>query len=139
MMFQEHKNEEKKYERKLIDAINRTSLWCFHVDCTTDGFPDIIVFGKRAVLLEVKDCSIQDAIVTRMEPTQLVFMFKLKRAEYLDCYVVIHDKMMESYFLYKIEDPIKSYTSKDEFVSLNLYAFGSEKQIAEYLEGIING
>jgi hypothetical protein len=106
------------------------------VDCTTDGFPDIIVFGKKAVLLEVKDCSIHDTIVSRMEPTQLVFMFKLKKAEYRECYVAIHDST--GYFLYRIEDPIGASQFKMTFSSLKPLAYGTEKQIAGYLEGIIN-
>jgi len=88
-----NKESERQAEIALITSLRYRNLLAWHMNTTIDGFPDVIVVGKRIALVEVK-CRKRKASVTLdkiMEPSQPVFMARLGDVEFPYSYLLVFD------------------------------------------------
>lgn len=90
-------------ETKLIDALRAVGLKAHHMDTTIDGFPDVVIFGEKVVMVEMKkpfkpSAKIKDV----MQPTQPVFMHDAYIHGYKDIYLCAY-RGNDSYDLYSTE------------------------------------
>ena len=81
---------EKPGELDLIKALREESVHAIHMDCTTDGFPDVVVFGRKIILIEMKAHRETEKIFSAMEPSQSVFIDAISRSGYKDTILCIY-------------------------------------------------
>jgi len=82
---------ERHGELELIRALARIGLYAAHIDCTIDGFPDLIVFGKRILLIEMKACKASEKISRAMESSQSVFINTIGASGFRDTILCVYD------------------------------------------------
>lgn len=126
---------EKEAERVLIAEINKSGYYAAHVDCTIDGFPDIVMFGRfGSRLIEMKYGPVSTSLGKAFEPTQPVHQKRLENAGYYEFYTCLWDGRM--YRLYDFKGLLKMLISAKEAIRFKDFApiaSGGPERIIEYL------
>lgn len=124
-------------EKALIDALKDMGLEAYHLDTGVVGFPDMIVLGKRAVLVEMKAHKPSELLSSVMEPGQPVRIREMQRAGFGDIYVCnVHDGM---YHLYRPIRILEKSMNGGRLDSLSLVTIAPVHKMAEKLAEVCDG
>jgi hypothetical protein len=83
---------EKSGESQLLSVIRSYGFKAWHMDCTVDGFPDILAMGNgRAFTVEVKYGEMSKPLVKAFEPTQPVWHHGVNSAGFHNTFQVLYD------------------------------------------------
>jgi hypothetical protein len=83
-------HEEHQGEKAIIEALRGVGLKAHHMDTNVDGFPDIIVMGRRIVMIEMKKHFKRSTLLRNiMEPSQPVFMHDAQIHGYMNIYLCV--------------------------------------------------
>ena len=106
--------KEKTVERKLIDSCHSIGMMAWHMDCSVDGFPDILAFGKDvSFVAEVKQGPVSTKLFQAFEESQPVWMMKVNSVGYKHVFQILYD--CGTYFLYQIDDLWARVLNGDRF------------------------
>jgi len=105
---------EKKAELKLIKAIRSIGFVAWHMDCSVDGFPDILALGNCASFVaEVKQGKVNMKLSSAFEPSQPVWSMLSEQAGYDNIFQVIFDGSL--FYLYSIPNLWKEVITDKRF------------------------
>jgi len=135
---------ERHGELGLIRALAKTGLHAAHIDCTIDGFPDLIVFGKRILLIEMKACKASEKISMVMESSQSVFINMIGASGFRDTILCVYDAGL--YTMYSTSFILRESMENMKIEDMGLYTNcehpaickeqGSDKA-ARFIESVI--
>jgi len=83
-------HKEREAEADLIREFKALGAWAAHMDTTVDGFPDILVLGRKTLMIEMKYVNTKNPRIWEiMEPTQPVFMHNVRNKGMDEIYLCI--------------------------------------------------
>jgi len=124
---------ERDAERALVKAFNDAGLMALHMNTTIDGFPDILVAGRKIALVEMKYESGNPRITSIMETSQPAFMERLHASGFHNAYLCVYDG--ECYWLYDTSGILFKCIHGDRIGTLGMLYSGTAGSIAgQFLE-----
>ena len=108
---------EKTAEIRLITAIRGLNMVAWHMDCSVDGFPDILALGNKvSFVVEVKQGPASMKLGSAFETSQPVWAYHAAKVEYDNVFQVLyHDG---EFTLYKIDNLWKRVEKDERFCDI---------------------
>jgi len=93
---------EKIAEKKLIASIHNQGMSAWHMDCSVDGFCDILAVGEKnlSFFCEVKHGPLTKKLFHAFEDSQPIFMMLVEKTGYRNIFQCLYDGKF--YHLYQI-------------------------------------
>lgn len=123
-------------EKALIDELKGLGLEAYHLDTGVVGFPDMIVLGRRAILVEMKAHKPDELLSSVMEPGQPVRIREIQRAGF-DC-VYVCNAYNGTYYLYDPIHILEKSMNGERLNSLSLLMAAPVHSVAEKLAEVCN-
>ena len=108
---------EKSAEIRLIAAIRGLNMVAWHMDCSVDGFPDILALGNKvSFVVEVKQGPVSTKLSSAFETSQPVWAYHASKVEYENVFQVLYHEGM--FCLYKIDNLWKRVENGERFCDI---------------------
>lgn len=128
---------ERAIEHTIITNIRKNHGYAVHIDCCTDGFPDLFIIIKRKVIqLEVKVAEPSEKLMSVMEITQAPVLRAMSKAGHKNLWLCVFSAKSKILFLYGIDTMIDTIIDQGRISDLELHSWSKPADIFSTLDHI---